>query len=296
MELTQSPISKVYAAITVDGDLRLGDHHQQAAGVRAIREVHEELQIIGRTSWLINEYDFRWSEVHQELLRVLLNSEEALGIHDHFDTYFAETYEEYYQIAHESKARLGRTLKELGWEGELEIHRNGCALQSIPAYRALGDLGYWILSDVWPETAWRAREIAVEDPIMPWRYLTGEDENTIPMDNSMVPLSASPWRHEADNWLEYQSNEGRFLQVPITTMPWVDRERVFKAVEGPGEGSWIVLDTHPYDLQDPNTGDVDPERVLRYKKDLQWIQSTFHPEFVKLDEIPQLLQGGLDKI
>ncbi len=294
MESTQSGTKTIYVAITVDGDLRLGDHQQQAVGVRAMRKVHSDLKIIGRTTWLINEYDFRWSEFHQELLKELIESGEALGIHDHFDTYYAETYQEYYEIARESKTRLGKILESLGWAGELQIHRNGCALQSFPAYQALGDLGYRIFSDVWPETTWRAREIAVEDPLMPWRYLTGEDQNTIPMDNGMIPLTANPWRHEADNWLEYQSIQGSYLQVPITTMPWVDRERVVKAVGGSDQRSWIVLDTHPYDLQDPNTAEVDSERVQRYQNDLEWLRASYQPEFIRLDEVPRLLNGEMD--
>lgn len=289
MEPTQSASDAIYAAITVDGDLRVGDHHQQTAGFRAMRQVHADLELLGRTTWFINEYDFQWTVYYRELLQDLLDSGEALGIHDHFDTHFADDEEDIFRIAKVSKRRLEQFLQKENSSRPVVIHRNGCALQSRAIYHVLKKLGYRILSDVRPETEWSARMIPVKNTVMAWECLIDPRQGAIQIDNLSIPLGAVPWQHDEENWLDFQGSSGTLLQVPITSMPWVDKQRVKTAVEQGGPRTWIVIDTHPYDLQDPVTGNVDAGRVKKYTNQLIWLQERYQPTFLGLDQVPAVL-------
>ncbi len=289
MEPIRSKAEAVWAAVTVDGDLRVGDHRQQAAGVRAMRQVHADLDLLGRTSWLINEYDFHWTVNHPDLLLELLESGEALGVHDHFDTHYAEGEDEIYRIAEKSKTALDGFLHTQESNLTVVIHRNGCALQSRAVYRVLKKLGYSILSDVRPGAAWSARMIPDGNAVMPWVCLTDPDQGAVQMDNLSVPLGTGPWLHDEGNWLDFRGREGPFLQVPITTMPWIEKERVNQTVQHGAPLPWIVIDTHPYDLQDPDTGEVDDARVEQYTHQLSWLRKRYQPTFLRLDQVPAVL-------
>jgi hypothetical protein len=107
--------STVYAIVTVDGDLRVGTPEQQAAAVRAIRQIHAEGGLLGKTSWLINEYDFHWIELHPGLLLELADSGESLGVHDHIDTHYVEAdYAGALALMGDSKGRLEAFFRRAG--------------------------------------------------------------------------------------------------------------------------------------------------------------------------------------
>jgi hypothetical protein len=286
------PERVVYCAVTVDGDLRLGGLEQQKAGVRAMRRAHADLGILGTTSWLINEHDFRWSELHPKLLRELAESGDCIGLHDHLDTYYLEHKPP--ELIDAFLASSWRRLHDFYVQSGLDIpilaHRNGCAHQSCEVYRALARMEYTILSDVWPGMKWYSRMVPVEHPLQPWTSLENEeDPQSVFTDNSQVPLAAVPWRHDTDNWLDITSRSGRFLQAPITCLPWVHQARVQTALANSGRPAFLVIDTHPYNLQDPATGDVSAKLVDDYCNALGWIRDTYKAIFIRLDQIPELL-------
>jgi hypothetical protein len=276
----------VFFLVTVDGDLRVGTPAQQKAGVRAMREVHASLGLRGKTSWMINELDFEWTEKHLDLLLDLAHSGECIGVHDHLDTYFAESYEDVFPLMQQSRSRLMACLSSEGIEPArfLTAHRNGCAMQSEPSYRAAIDLGYSIVSDVRPELVWWARMVKVEGMPNSWRALEVGDPRAVCTDNRRIPLPALPWRHGADNWLETTSREGPLTHIPVTCLPWLERDRVEAVIEGNREEAFVLLDTHPYDLQDPGSGEISEERVDSYQRALEWVIEDYHPTFIRLDQ------------
>lgn len=286
------PEKKIYCAVSVDGDLRVGSPTQQKDGIGAMRQAHKDLGLIGRTSWLINEYDFNWTSLYPDVLLDLAASRECIGIHDHLDTQYLENgpYERIYTFLSSTRSRMREFFIGSGIDVAISVHRNGCCLQSRDIYKALEPLDYTILSDVWPGMRWHSRMLPVEHPVQHWRSLEDEnDPGSIFTDNSQVPLTAFPWRHDPDNWLDANSRSGRFLQAPITCLPWVNRERVQSAVKSSGQKVFLVVDTHPYNLQNPDTGEVSAELVNDYCNSLAWIRDTYKAEFIRIDQIPQFI-------
>lgn len=289
---------KVYFLVTVDGDLRVGTPAQQKAGVRAMREIHASLGLMGKTSWMINETDFEWTEKHGELLLDLARSGECIGVHDHLDTHFAESYEEAFSLMQRSRSRLKAFLSSEDIEPArlLTSHRNGCAMQSVSFYRAAIDLGYSIVSDVRPEILWWARMVREGGVPNPWRAVEEGDPQAICTDNRMIPLPTLPWRHGPDNWLETTSRDGPLTHMPVTCLPWLERDRVEAVIEGNREEAFVLLDTHPYDLQDPASGEISGERADAYKRALEWIIEDYHPNFIRLDQAESYTAKRLERI
>jgi hypothetical protein len=284
---------QVYCAVSVDGDLRVGSLDQQKEAIHAMRLAHASLGILGNTSWLINEHDFHWTELHPNFLHELAESDECIGVHDHLDTHHLEnaSCERIMEFFSSSRRRLEDFYRSTSKEVSIVLHRNGGAQQGREIYRALDRMPYTIVSDVWPGMRWFTRMVPIEHPVQPWKALDRpEDPEAIFTDNSQVPLVAVPWRHDPDNWLDIHSKIGRFLQVPITCLPWVDRTRVQTAIENSGCQAFLVIDTHPYNLQNPKSGDVSAELVEKYYDALVWIRETYHAGFVRLDQIPQLFE------
>ena len=275
---------KIYFLVTVDGDLRVGDVAQQRAGVEAMRGIHAELGIAGRTTWFINEIDFKWTERHGDLLLDLADSGEALGLHDHLDTHRVECYEDILALMARSRQQVAEFFVHAGREVPLLAHRNGCFQQSEAAYRAAQDLGYEWCSDVWPQTALYARMVCDGEGLNPWRRL-GKEEGGILTDNMSVPLNGTPWRHDAHNWLDYTSRQGHFLQVPVTCAPFIEWGRMQAAIDGAGEKAFLVLDTHPYDLQDSSTGAVDLEKVADFTSDIRRVRDELEARFIRMDQV-----------
>jgi hypothetical protein len=271
--------------------LRVGNSDQQKAGVQAMRQVHDDLCIIGSTSWLINEHDFHWTSMHPEILNELAESGECIGLHDHMDTHYLEnkSADRLYEFLSISQRQLKDFYMRNGRDIHLSVHRNGCALQGKEIYQALSGLEYTILSDVWPGMKWQSRMIQVDHPIQHWKSLTGDDPESILTDNSHIPISAFPWRHDTANWLDVNNREGYFLQAPITCLPWVDCDRVHIAINNSRTQAFLVIDTHPYDLQNPKTGNVSEDRVEKYRNSLEWVRNTCKAIFIRIDQIPELI-------
>jgi hypothetical protein len=292
LELNQlNPHKVVYCVISVDGDLRVGSLDQQKQGVHAMRQAHASLGILGQTSWLINEHDFHWTVLHPELLLELVESCECIGIHDHLDTHYLEDkpFDQIFEFLLLSRNAIHNFYKHSGLDIPILVHRNGCAQQGRQIYQALEKLEYTILSDVRPGMKWCSRMVPIEHPIQHWKSLENGDPESIFTDNSRVPMNALPWRHNADNWLDIDSQIGYFLQAPITCLPWVDEERVHSAVANSGQQVFLVIDTHPYNLQDPETGDVSAGLVNAYSNSLDWIRDTYGAIFIRMDQISKLI-------
>jgi hypothetical protein len=282
---------QIFFAVTVDGDLRVGTPEQQEAGIRAMRGVHRQQGLLGRTTWMINEADFHWTEVHPNLLIELAGSGECLGIHDHLDTHHAEEYGAALELMRSSKATLEAFLHRHNQGLIVNAHRNGCAFQRVDWYRAQMELGYSIVSDVWPGMAWSGCMVCDGCPPSPWRQLGAGEAGAIAMDNRAVPLTSLPWRHDPANWLDCGSRGGHFLQVPITSMPQVDRRRFVAAADNGRPQAFLLVDTHPYDMQDPSTGDVSTERVEEYRESLEWVVDTFRAVPIRLDQVEALMRA-----
>ena len=277
----------VYCIVTIDGDLRVGNKFQQKAGVEFIRRVHKDLGLLGQTTWFINERDFNWTEYHPEFLIDFMKTLECIGIHDHHDSYFADTYEAIYTLMYNARSRLINFYRMMGLDFTPVAHRNGCAIQSRLLYQTVIDLGYHIVSEVRPETDWFARMIFRNGS---WVCLSESDPNSIYTNNLHIPLAATPWYHDADNWMEYKNQSGSLLHIPITSMPWINKDRVQKKYNESKQQVFLVFDTHPYDLQNPDSGDVSDIRTNQYRESLIWIAETFLPEFIRIDQVPDLLK------
>jgi hypothetical protein len=276
---------EVFFLVTVDGDLRVGTTDQQNAALEAMRRLHAQLDLIGHTTWFINEVDFHWAEQHGDHLLALADSGEAIGLHDHLDTHYAETFNDIHALMSKSFQGASTFLEEAGREIPLLAHRNGCFQQSEAAYLAAQTLGYIWLSDVWPQTALHARMVCDGEMPNPWRRL-GEEEGGILTDNKMVPLNGTPWRHDPANWLDYTSRQGNFLQVPVTCAPFIAWDRIHTALDAAEEEQvFLVLDTHPYDLQDHTTGEMDPERMESYALNLKQARAELGARFIRIDEV-----------
>lgn len=282
---------KIYAIITVDGDLRIGDCQQQKAAIDAMRAIHDKASIVGSTTWFINEYDFNWSELHSESLLALYDSGDELAVHDHLDTHYIESYEQAMELMTKSKQTLENFFRQRHRPVNLLSHRNGCAFQSQASYQALAELDYHILSDVYPGMKWSGRMLKDDQAPGAWRSLSSNEPDAITMDNQQVPLSVLPWRHNPENWLDVHSRQGHFLHLPITTMPLIDRERVQRVVDGCAENAFVVTDTHPYDLQDTNTGLVSDEKCECVHDGILWLKQEYQAHFITAQKAARVLQN-----
>lgn len=278
----------VYVAITIDGDLRIGSLEQKNDAIAAVRDIHNKAGIIGSTTWFINEYDFHWTRFHPERLLDIYDSGDAIAIHDHQDTHYALEYSKAMEMMQLSIDVLRLFFDQYRSGIHIGAHRNGCAFQSKDIYKALEQIGYEIVSDVWPEMFWKGR--IVRDGASPeiWRTLPDNDPDAITVDNRSIPLGVSPWRHKADNWMDYLSKSGPLLQLPITSMPLIDSHRIRQAVENSSERAIVVTDTHPYDLQDPATGNVSEQARETYLNSISWMIDEFKPHFIRVQDVENI--------
>lgn len=277
---------EIFCLVTVDGDLRVGDRSQQKASIEAMCEVHSGLGIQGKTTWFVNEIDFHWMVEQPESLLGFVDSGECIGVHDHLDTHFADTYAHVFELMHASRSHLAGFFLINKREVPLLAHRNGCAIQSPVYYQVAIDLGYTLVSDVRPEMSWSARMVKENGQ---WICLNEDDPRSIFSDNRCIPLGIRPWYHNSQNWMDTASRQGTLLHVPITSMPGVIPERVTAAVENSNNQAFIVIDTHPYDLQDLHSGDLSKENLVTYQQSLLWIKEELDAQFIRLDQLPEKL-------
>ncbi len=279
-----------YYLFTVDGDLRIGEVEEQRAAIEAMLRLLYEEGLAGKATWFINENDFVWTENHLSCLREIVERGDALGLHDHFDTHYLETYEEALPFARRALERLRRFLDEVDGGVEVLAHRNGCLHQRVPFYQVARELGYRIVSDVWPGMVWRGR--MVSHPRRSFRWVVEESERAPLTDNRGLPLNGGWWRHDEGNWLDYRSREGSLIQIPVVVLPpWEEYKRLKAAFEAaPGEGV-LCSDIHPYDIQSDLTGAVDEHGLELLRHTLRQIKTDFSPQFINVQQFAKMCEN-----
>jgi hypothetical protein len=282
---------------TVDGDLRVGTPEQQEAAVSELCRLFDDCGLTGHVSWFINEQDFGWTTEHAGLLGCLLDRGDAVGIHDHFDTHDVTSYEETLSLAGTSRARVQVFCASRGYQMPLWAHRSGCFVQRESYYRALIDLGYRVVSDCMPGQRFCTKMVQLSRH--PQRWLEVFDDLRWEADNRALPVTATPWWHDAGNWRDCASRSGTLLHLPVICAPYPDADRMVQAWHASANPLCLTWDTHPYNIQDPATGEVDPALVDSFRVGIRQVleQTGARPMHVyeianKLDASRRTSQAG----
>lgn len=243
---------RVLFLITVDCDLRCEDIGLRQESLEVLLDIFGEAGLAGHITWFANENDFRLTKDHQAFLHELLRRGDDLGVHDHFEpfkgVYERETIREF---CRRSKETVERWLEENGRPMDMWLHRNGCLVQHSEVYSALKDLGYTVVSEVWPGNKRVTRD------------------GYPAFDNRSVPIGTMPYRHDEENFLDWRSRKGHFVQVPVMHMgmknldyPLMDRwVQAFgeKSID-PGVMVWLF---HPYEILERDRISSEAVGILR---------------------------------
>ncbi len=271
--------------VTVDCDLRADDPDARADGLRAVLEVLGEEGLAGRVTWFLNENDFRFTENHEDFLAEAAGRGDTIGIHDHFEPFTSQAgdvalgYETRSVSAYcrASRDRVVGWLEREGYPAQVRAHRNGYLAQAAEIYEALAELGYTLLSDIWP------------------RHRSG-DRGGAWLDNSEIPVGIGPYRHDAHNFTEYTSREGRFVQAPIAAMflgtfryELLDRWLAASEQQGvdPAVFTWCL---HPYEVLNDARDAVSPGLVEVLRDHLRHIGANYDVEFVGLTQLEEMVR------
>lgn len=269
--------------ITVDCDLRAASPEAGTAGLHAVLDVLGEEGLAGRVTWFVNENDFRFTEKHQDFLREVVARGDTLGIHDHLEVFTAQAgdmapgYDTGAVLAYcrAARDRVMAWLKEAGGGAQVRAHRNGCLAQAPEIYEALAELGYTVLSDVWP------------------RHRSNDRSGCQVLDNSAIPLGIAPYRHDAHNYADYMSTRGQFLQVPVAAL-FLGAfrchllERWLEAAHQQGVDTavftWCV---HPYEMLNDDRDAVSPGQVAVLRHHLHRLRTEYDVEFTSMLDLEE---------
>jgi hypothetical protein len=256
--------------------LRCQEERLRQEMLRVLLALLEEKGAAGHTTWFLNENDFALTEKHEAFLHEALRRGDSLGIHDHID-FLAGRWE--YDLIHEccrySRDTVAAWLAAQGSSYVLTHHRAGCLFQNATQYAVLRDLGYTVLSDVYPG------DRSVNQTGYP------------SYDNRNIPPGILPYRHDPENFLDYESRTGCFLQVPVAHMYIYNRDFVGETILRWEEafrqrgvaGGPIVWCFHPYELLDRWSSRVSRELVRLLALQLDELVRDYGVEFVSLDEL-----------
>jgi len=259
--------------ITVDCDLRCEDIGLRQKSLEALLQAFEETGVTGHITWFANENDFQLTRNHGSFLQEVLRREDSLGIHDHFES-FKGVYEReaIRKFCRRSKEAMERWLEENGRPMRIRLHRNGCLVQHPEVYIALKDLGYTVVSEVWPGRK-------------------GKDRDGYPaFDNRSVPIGILPYRHDEMNFSDWNSQKGHFIQVPVTHMflkklDYSLMERWIQAFKeksiDPGILLWLF---HPYEILDESRQRISREAVELLKSHIERCRAKYRVEFATVEE------------
>ena len=165
--------------------------------VKVLFDIFDTAGLIGKITWFLNEVDVRWTHNFPYLLDAILERGDTVGLHSHFGGIFGRpivsTFKDVLAVCKAGKEELEAYLGGR----KIKLHRSGCFRQTATIYEVLKTLGFNVVSDVNPGR----KTLDAEGHIL---------------DNSTIPLSAVPWRHDVSNWLDYRSTEGWFLHIPVT--------------------------------------------------------------------------------
>jgi len=223
----------------------------------ALLEVFADTGAAGHTTWFLNEtyHDYMTTDNHPEVVHEAVRRGDCVGVHDHIDLLRGRwEFDSIYEMCAESKQLTQAWLQEHGYDDTLRAHRFGCLFQHPEAYRAIAELGYTIVSNIYPGD---------KSP-----NHTGYPS----YDNESIPVGIAPYRHGVENFLDYTSTEGRFLEFPVTQMYFkqLEVEKARHCIEVASERgdtlAVLVLCFHPYELLGGSSRDeLSPERVERLR-------------------------------
>ena len=241
----------------------------------ALLEVFADVGAAGHTTWFLNEtyYDFGTATNHPEVVSEALRRGDTIGVHDHIDNLDGRwELEPILEMCTDSLSSIQAWLRAVGHPGEVRAHRFGCLFQHPTAYEAIARLGYTIVSDIYPGD---------RSP-----NHTGHPS----YDNVDIPLGIPPYQHDADNFLDYRSTTGQFLQLPVTQMYFekLTYEKAEECVRTADERreplAVLVLCFHPYELLTDDRTAVSRERVERLRTLFSGLASRLGVRFASADE------------
>ncbi len=241
-----------YLLVTVDCDLRAGDISLRQASLERLLEVFAAHGVAGHATWFLNENDFALTENHPTFLREVVRRGDTVGVHDHYEPfqglYAAEPIQAF---CARSKASVERWLAAEGYPDPVIYHRNGCLVQHPEVYGALHNLGYAVVSEVYPGHA------------LP-------DRSGYPaFDNRALPCGILPYYHDASNYDAFESTRGCFLHFPIMHMGLADldwgtvaqwKEAFARRAVGDRMYVWLF---HPYEIMNRERTGLADEAVQR---------------------------------
>jgi len=284
----------IYFLMTVDGDLRNGSISQRERAIRALLKLFDSEGMAGKVTWYINENDFEWTKNHPEVVLSIVERRDALGIHDHFDTQNIIDFGEALRFCKESYSKVMKFLKHRDKDKDypqgILAHRSGSLYQKATFYKARKEIGYRILSDVWPEKKSEGR-VVLDTSYSSLMTHKKVFDGTM-TDNTHIPLEVRPWRHDVDNWLDYKSTTGFFLQIPVTCMTiYLDFERLRRVYRSHQEGmlSSLTWDIQPYEIQESEYGGLMQEKLEVVQDSIRRVKDEFDPTFINIYDFAKIL-------
>lgn len=266
--------------ITVDCDLRSDDVVLRQKSLDVLLRMFADVGVSGHTTWFLNENDFQITENHPAFLREALRRGDTLGVHDHFEP-FKGVYEAkpIQEFCVRSKRSVAEWLAAEGHAQEIVHHRNGCLAQHPNVYTALRQLGYTVVSEVYP------------GKMLPDRA------GYAAFDNRAVPAGILPYRHDEANFDEYRSTRGHFLHFPVMHMGLRDFnfDTVDRWVEAFSEAAveqamfvWLF---HPYEIMNPERTGMSESRVDWLAAQIRRFADEYQTRFANMAESRAVLAG-----
>lgn len=274
--------------VTVDCDLRADSVEVRQASLEALLAAFADEGLAGHVTWFANETDFRLTELHEGFLHEVIARGDTLGIHDHLESFRAKSADvslEYdarsvYAYCAAAHDRVAGWLDAQGYDVPVTAHRNGCLAQAPQIYEALAQLGYSVLSDVWP------------------RHRGNDRRGRAAHDNTGIPLGVGPYRHDTANFQDHTARSGRFLQVPVAEMflgPFRFEllQRWFDASEqqgvDPAVFTWCL---HPYEVINDARDAASAGMVGVLRDHLARCRADHEVEFASMTELAGMLAEG----
>ncbi len=272
--------------VTVDGDLHTAELPLQRESLQVLLDTFEKTGAAGHITWFVNENVHDFTRNHPDFLHQVIGRDDVLGVHDHYEPLgdIAE-FGEAVEFSRRSKERVEGWLADNNYPSSVRCHRNGCLVQKPNIYRALQELGYTHVSEIVPGDV-------------------RKDHNRNPaLDNSDIPPGINPYRHDYDNFLDYTSRLGHFIQFPAMEMflnpccedgfRWEQMRRWDEAFANSGvETACYLWLFHPYEVMDQQRTVMDWEIVGMLEEILTSVQSDYACKFVNIEEAHQAMVGG----
>ncbi|MDP6356846.1 MAG: hypothetical protein QF473_17175 [Planctomycetota bacterium] len=241
----------------------------------ALLDVFAETGVTGHATWFLNETyrDYCTTGNHPQVVHEAIRRGDCIGIHDHIDELDGRwEYDAVFELCEQGKRSAERWLETNGYQLELRSHRFGCLFQRAVCYQVIADLGYTVVSDIYPGDK------------------SPNHTGHLSYDNVDIPVGISPYRHDAENFKDFRSQIGRFIQVPVTQMYYkrVEMEKLrqwIEAVEGRGgDQAFLTLCFHPYELLNDRKDSLSQEGVAQLRALFRNVVTEFGAEFASLNE------------